>query len=250
MSHEGGSRPAPKLCRHRPAGADLPWMVRLRNRRTGPTPTLRFIAAGLILAVAGCQTTLPVLPPPKPPDPPPAAAAPVAADYPVCFPDVLDLEVAGRPDCSGARLVYPDGRVDLGPAGEVFAEGCTSAELTRRIADTIGVPAQQVRCRVAAARSRVVYLVGSGATRPQAVPYRGPERVTDLLKRTGGLPDEPSHDVRLVRRNVARGAPTESFRVDLAAVRAGDARTDLVLQPNDEVHVDQPPDIRMAAFGP
>jgi protein involved in polysaccharide export with SLBB domain len=223
-------------------------MVRLRSQRTGLSRLPRIAAAAGVFALAGCQSFLLAPDPPKPPDPP--AAAPVAANYPVCFPDVLELEVAGHPDCSGARLVYPDGRLDLGPAGEVFAEGCTASELTRRIADAVGVPAQQVRCQVAAARSRVVYVVGSGAARPQAVPYRGAERATDLLKRTGGLPHESDAVVRVVRRNVARGTATETFRVDLAAVRAGDVRTDLVLQPNDEVHVGEDTGVRLAAFVP
>ena len=107
--------------------------------------------------------------------------------------------------------------MDIGPAGEVFAEGCTAAELTRRVADAAGVPAQQVRCRVAAARSRVGTWSGPGPT------ARGPSRTaarsgaTDLLRRAGGVPADA--DVRVVRRNVARGAPAETFRVDLAAVR-------------------------------
>ena len=120
---------------------------------------------------------------------------------------------------------------------EVFAEGCTAGELTRRIADTVGLPARQVHCRVTAARSRVVYVVGSGTTKPQAVPYHGVERATDLLKRTGSLSAGSEPEVRVVRRNVARGTAIETFRVDLAAVRRGDTRTDVVLQPNDEVHV-------------
>jgi len=159
---------------------------------------------------------------------------------------VLDVDIPGRPDCSGPHLVYPDGRLDLGKAGEVFAEGCTAGELTRRIADTVGVPAQQVRCRVAAARSRVVYVVGSGTARPQAVPYRGAERATDLLKRTGAMTVGAEPDVRVVRRNVARGTAAETFRVDVAAVRRGDSRTDVVLQPNDEVHVVE--DVRLAGL--
>jgi protein involved in polysaccharide export with SLBB domain len=208
------------------------------------------VAAAACLALAGCQTLFPKPPPPNPTPPPTADAAPVSPAYPVCFPDVLELEVAGRPECSGARLVYPDGRLDLGPAGEVFAEGCTAAELTRRVADAAGVPAQQVRCRVAAARSRVVYLVGSGATEPRAVAYRGPERATALLRRAGGLPAEVDPDVCVVRRNVARGAPTETFRVDLPAVRRGDARTDVILEPNDELRVADDPGIRLASFLP
>jgi protein involved in polysaccharide export with SLBB domain len=213
-------------------------------------------AARLVLAAAGCLVFVgcqlfglkPL--PQTPPAPPVADAAPVSPNYPVCFPDVLELEVGGRPDCSGTRLVYPDGRLDLGPAGEVFAEGCTAAELTRRVADAAGVPAQQVRCRVAAARSRVVYVVGSGAAEPRAVAYRGPERVTELLRRAGSLVPDTDPDVRVVRRNVARGTATETFRVDLAAVRRGDGRTDIILEPNDEVHIADEAGVKLASFLP
>ena len=152
-----------------------------------------------------------------------ANAVPVASpDYPVVFPDVLELNVAGKPECSGRRLVYPDGRIDLGPHGAVFAEGCTAAEITRRVAAAAGVSAQDVRCQVAQARSRFVYVLGPGADRPRAVPYAGPEGVSDLLARAGGVsPGSHLADVRVVRRNVARGLPTETFHVDLAAVKKG-----------------------------
>ena len=224
-------------------------MVRPRFRPTGFPFRPRFAAAAVVfLALAGCQSFQVAPAVPSAQDPPAAQTPPAVADYAVCFPDVLELEVAGRPDATGARLVYPDGRLNLGPAGEVFAEGCTATELTRRVADALGVPAQQVRCRVAAARSRVVYLVGNGATKPQAVPYHGPERVADLIQRAGRLPADADVEVRVVRRNVARGEPTETFRVDLAAVRRGDNRTDVVLRPNDEVHVVEDSGVRLAAF--
>jgi protein involved in polysaccharide export with SLBB domain len=221
-------------------------MLRSGVRRTLSKP-LQVAAAAALCVLVGCQTFhFPPIPP-KPPDPPAADAGPVAPDYPVCFPDVLEVDVAGRPDCSGPHLVYPDGRLDLGTVGEVFAEGCTAGEMTRRIADTVGVPAQQVRCRVAAARSRVVYVVGSGTTRPQAVAYRGAERATELLKRTGSLTAGAEPDVRVIRRNVARGTAIEMFRIDVAAVRRGNAQTDVVLQPNDEVHVAEA-EVRLAGL--
>jgi protein involved in polysaccharide export with SLBB domain len=170
-------------------------------------------------------------------------------DYPVVFPDVLEITVAGKPDCSGRRLVYPDGRVDVGTCGTVFAEGCTAAEITRRVAKAAQVPVQAVSCRVAEARSRVVYVVGPGADHPRAVPYTGPERASELLARTGELsPLAHAAEVRVVRRNVARGAPTETFRVDLAAARKGDVRTDVFVEPNDEVHVIEDRGIILAAL--
>ena len=155
----------------------------------------------------------------------PLAAVPVASpDYPVVFPDVLEISVHGKPDCSGRRLVYPDGRIDLGGSGSVLAEGCTAAEVTRRIAEAAGVPAESVVCRVAEARSRFIYVLGPGTDRPRAVSYTGPEHVTQFLQRAGGIAtDARPTEVRVVRRNVARGIPSETFRVDLAAVRMGDA---------------------------
>jgi len=205
--------------------------------------------AALALVAAGCRSPLTV-----PVRPVPAAAVanavPVASpNYPVVFPDVVELDVAGKPECSGRRLVYPDGRIDLGPHGAVFAEGCTAAEISRRVAAAAGISDQSVHCRVAQARSRFVYVVGPGGDRPQAVPYTGPEHVVETLHRAGGFsPDAPLADVRVVRRNVARGTPAETFHVDLAAVRKGDGRTNIVLEPNDEVHIRDDHGITLAAF--
>jgi hypothetical protein len=55
-------------------------------------------------------------------------------------------------------------------------------------------------------------------------------------------------EVRVVRRNVARGAAAETFRVDVSAIRKGDARTDVVLRPNDEVQVVEESGVRLASF--
>jgi polysaccharide biosynthesis/export protein len=205
--------------------------------------------ATLALVAAGCQAPQLALRP-QVPAPPPANPAPAASpDYPVVFPDVLEISVPGNPECTGRRLVYPDGRIDLGRHGAVLAEGCTAAEITRRIADAAGVLPQQVQCRVAAARSRFVYVVGAGADHPRAIPYTGPQPVTELFERVHRLaPDVHASEIRVVRRNVARGIPTETFKVDLAAVRNGDGRTDVILEPNDEIHVAGDRGVIVAAF--
>lgn len=199
---------------------------------------------------AGCQFFC-VGPPAKiPPTAPAARTSPAAANYAVCFPDVIDLKVDGRPDSTGRHLIRPDGRLDLGSAGEVFAEGCSVDELNSRVAEALGVSIQRVHCQVSSARSRSIYLVGTAAPQPKAIEYHGSERVGELLQRTGSLPANSDLQVRVVRRNVARGTATETFRVDLAAIRKGDLRTDVLLQPNDEVHVAEESGIRLATFIP
>jgi len=205
--------------------------------------------AALALVAVGCQAPRPATPTQVPTLPPTSPIPAASPDYPVVFPDVLEISVPGKPECTGRRLVYPDGRIDLGAHGAVLAEGCTAAEITRRIADAAGVSPQQVQCRVAAARSRFVYVVGAGADHPRAIAYTGPQPVTELLQRVHGLaPDVHASEVRVVRRNVARGIPTETFKVDLAAVRNGDGRTDVILEPNDEIHVAGDRGVILAAF--
>jgi protein involved in polysaccharide export with SLBB domain len=73
----------------------------------------------------------------------------------------------------------------------------------------------------------------------RAVTYLGPERVTEFLRRTGGLTREAEpQQVHVVRANVAAGRRPEVFPVDLQAIlNRGDAETDVVLQPYDQVYV-------------
>lgn len=180
----------------------------------------------------------------------PAVATPaVTEDYAVVFPDELDLKILGCRDCPERVRVKPDGRIDLGSFGEVFAEGSTVAELRERIAAATKVPEENVGCRVASARSRVVHILGPGAIRPRALAYAGTEHVADFMRRSGGLaPDADLTHVNVVRRNVARGMPAETFPVDLTAIRHGDQRTNLILEPNDEIHVAEGHGVMLASF--
>ena len=146
-------------------------LVRIVRRVRKPPARVLFAGlATLALLPTGCRSLLTDPPAQVASVPAVAPVPPASPDYPVVFPDVLELKVAGKPECSGRRLVYPDGRIDLGPHGAVFAEGCTAAEITHRVATAAGVPAQQVLCRVADARSRFVYVLGAGAERPARCP--------------------------------------------------------------------------------
>src|SRR6266542_1656996 len=83
----------------------------------------------------------------------------LATGYVVHFPDVLDVQVEGRPDWSGRRPVHIDGRIDAGPAG-VRAEGHTVPEIARSLAEQAGVPLEAVRLTVAEYNSQQRYLHG------------------------------------------------------------------------------------------
>jgi protein involved in polysaccharide export with SLBB domain len=163
----------------------------------------------------------------------------VAELYVVRCPDVLEVYVAGRNEAGGGRAVGLDGQVDLGPLGRLRVEGLTVPEVAYAVAGRAGTTPDQVRVRVAEYNSQRIYLHGEGNGVQRTVPYLGPETVLDLLQRVGGVtPGAAPGNVHVIRPHVAEGRQPEIYAVDLnAVVRKHDARTNLRLQPFDQVYV-------------
>jgi len=208
----------------------------------GPATAARraALACGLALALGGCRSARPQMhaaleAPPRQP------VAAVAAAYTVACPDVLELTVAGRPELTGSVAVEPDGSTALPPLGRLQIEGLTVEEAAGRVADAAGVGPDAVRLGVAQFNSRQVFLFGPVAGHERAVPYQGPETVVELLRRTGGLtPQAELSEVHVVRPNVAVGRRPEVFPVDLEAIlMRGDGRSNVVVEPYDQIYVGQ-----------
>jgi polysaccharide export outer membrane protein len=163
----------------------------------------------------------------------------VAGHYLVGCPDVLAVEVPGRPDLSGRYTVGPDGRIDLELLGRPRVEGRSPPEIAALLAGQAGLTPTEVRVGVAAYQSQQVYLFGQVTGLQRAVPYQGQETVLDLLRRTGGItPGAAPGEVYVVRTRVAEGQRPEAFHVDLRAIiQNHDERTNIRLRPFDQVHV-------------
>jgi polysaccharide export outer membrane protein len=163
----------------------------------------------------------------------------VTENYRLECPDVLQITVAGRPELDAPRSIAPDGRIDLGPLGRVRVEGLPPPAAASQIAAEANLPPQAIQVRVVEYRSQKVYLFGEVTGLQRAVPYQGPETVLDLLQRTGGITAGAAPgEVHVVRSHVAEGRSPEVFQVDLkAAVMKHDERTNLRLQPFDQVYV-------------
>ncbi|HTU18280.1 MAG TPA: hypothetical protein VMG10_09505 [Gemmataceae bacterium] len=179
---------------------------------------------------------------------PPAHLLEVAAAYHARCPDVLQVDITGLPQYSGPKSIGPDGRIDLGDAGQPQIDGETTPEILRTVAETVGVSAEQVHVAVAEYNSQYLYLFGPTSGIQRAVPYQGPESVLDLLSRVGGLPGRAAvRDITVIRPHVAEGKRPEVFHIDLAAiVLHNDPETNILLEPFDQVHIAQS---RRASFG-
>lgn len=162
-----------------------------------------------------------------------------AEAYTVGCPDVVDVVLDGHPQLSGQRETGPDGRIDVGGGRRLWVEGCTLAQIATLLSQVTGLPHSAVHVRVMAYRSQQLYLLGQVAGLPRVVPYEGPERIIDLLHRVGGItPGAAPNDVHVVRAHLSEGKAPEVLRIDLQAILLQhDARTNIYLQPQDQVYI-------------
>jgi len=167
---------------------------------------------------------------------------PASAGYPVNCPDVLEVFVPQRPDLSGRFAVTPEGWLPIPALNSPRVEGKTVPEIRRILAFAGTLPEDRVVCRVVDYRSRMVYVFGPVMGPPRPVSWQGPETVVDLLHRVGGLQVGASmRKLYLVRGNITLSdTPPEVFTVDLKAIlKDNDPRSNIVVQPFDEIYVDE-----------
>ncbi len=163
----------------------------------------------------------------------------VAQHYRVGCPDVLEVEVASRPELNGRYVVGPDGRIDLIDYARPRVEGRTLAQVAELIAVDVGVNPADVSMRVREYRGQYLLLFGEVIGHQRSVSYQGPETVLDLLRRVGGITAgaEPT-DVYVVRPHLGESQRPEVIHVDLnAIVVKNDPRTNVRLLPFDQIFV-------------
>jgi protein involved in polysaccharide export with SLBB domain len=162
-----------------------------------------------------------------------------ASHYQLESPDVLAIRVRGRNDLSGIKVVGPDGRIEVGKLGRLRVEGHTVPEVVQLVSMVSDIEPKQVAVQMVAFNSQQVYLFGAGIGSQRCVPYRGDETVIDLLQRVGGITAgaAPNH-IYVVRPHVVEGKPPEVFHINLPAIlERGDEKTNIRVQPFDEIHV-------------
>ena len=120
--------------------------------------------------------------------------------------------------------------------------------IQREIATITGIAPARVHVDVEQCLSKQVYLFGEVSGLQRAVNYEGPERVVDLLRRTGGItPEGAPEEVRIVRNPNLAEAEAETIRVDLRAILLqGDERANVIIQPYDQIYV---PESKEAQLG-
>jgi len=159
--------------------------------------------------------------------------------YTLACPDRILIWLQDRPDLSRELVIEPDGCIPLGQLGRVRVDGAAPADVAQLIAKSLNIPADHVKVTVVEHASKQLVIFGPGDGVQRVVAYIGPEKVTDLLRRTGGLsPGAAYNSVQVIRPHVATGRRPEVFPVDLGQiVMANDSSSDIVIQPNDQIYL-------------
>ena len=170
-------------------------------------------------------------------------------DYTLGCPDLVEVRFDDHPAWDALASVDVDGALPLGPAGRPRVEGRTLEDARDAIALEARVEPSRVRIALVDPSAKFLTVHGPEANRQQMLVYRGPERAVELLQRTGALKPgcTDPREVSVVRPNVAKGSPPELFHVDFDAIFLdGDERTDIPLQPGDQIYVGE---TRRSSFG-
>lgn len=168
--------------------------------------------------------------------PKPERAVEVGQDYTIGCPDRLNVRIANLQ--SFDATVEPDGCVVIPGIGRLRVDGVTPGVVAAEIAHHRELATPAVQVTVTEHASKTILMFGPGAGVQRVVPYVGPENLTDMLRRTGGLaPGSAFRAVHVVRPHVASGQRPEVFTVDLAAALDKTDSNDVRLQPSDHIYI-------------
>ncbi|MFS0739836.1 polysaccharide biosynthesis/export family protein [Brevundimonas sp. 3P9-tot-E] len=173
------------------------------------------------------------------PDVLPQAAAQEAAQpsYRVGPFDLLQVNVFGVPELSGAAQVDGDGRLTLPLIGGMDAMGMTPPQLAMALEDAYGarfVRDPSITVQVTTPQSQ--RLVVSGAVKePGIFPVQGRVTLTQAVAQAKGLGDYADQSNVVVLRDI--GGQQAAARFDLREIEAG-RMADPELAPGDTVIVD------------
>src|SRR5262249_52686935 len=190
----------------------------------------------LVMGCASAPSTLESSPSSPASASPPSSSA--NSEYCLRSPDVIELVCARQPGRNGRYPIDSEGRIDLGDAGHPRIEGASLEGSAQQIAAVLHLPSQSVQVRVAEYESRRIYLFGKVSGKQRSIPYRGPERLSDVLARAGGLGAGAAPErVYLLRPGIAEGRAPELYHIGGSS--SATAASNIIVQPYDEIYIDE-----------
>jgi polysaccharide export outer membrane protein len=201
-----------------------------------PPLSVRLLLLVGVVAIAACSSSTSTAQPSSAGAPPPSQAAP---DYVIGPGDGLNVFVWRNQDLSTTVAVRPDGKISIPLVEDMQAVGKTPSQLGEDIEAKLAefVRSPDVTVIVSSfgigAYDNQIRVVGAGAVKPQAIPYRQGLTLLDVMIEVGLSEFAAGDRAKLVRRN---GKGTQETPVKLnRLINRGDLSQNYPLQPGDVV---------------
>jgi polysaccharide biosynthesis/export protein len=189
-----------------------------------------------LLVLAGCSSSSPSAVGRESVDAPPVAA-PNSADYTIGPGDALSVFVWRNQDLSTEVQVRPDGKISIPLVDDMQAVDKTPSQLATDIETVLAEYIRTPDVTVIVSRFGIgaydnqIRVVGAGAVRPQAIPFRQGLTLLDVLIEVGLAEFAAGDRAKLLRR--VNGVPTEiPVKLD-RLINRGSLSQDLPLLPGD-----------------
>jgi len=198
-----------------------------------------WLAAILLLAVAGCSSSLPDAPATLPTGP----LASQDSAYLIGPSDQLQINVWHQPELSSQPIVRPDGRISVPLIEDMPAAGRTPTELGSAIATALKEYVQDPKVTVIVTNfvgpfNRQVRVIGEAA-KPQAIAYRHNMTVLDVMIQVGGLTEYASGNRAILTRTATDGS-AQRYRLRLYdLMNDGDIAANALVMPGDVIVIPQ-----------
>lgn len=159
--------------------------------------------------------------------------------------DVLVVEAADFDSpvrlASSDQTVMPDGTIDIGKYGRIFAAGKTVAEIQAEVQAAVERREQEapgpILVRLLSWDSKVFYVLGE-VNSPGAYPFNGRETVLDALVAAGGLTDRANrHKIIFTRPSAPHDCRVVLPVCYNQIVQLGDTSSNYQVLPGDRIFV-------------
>lgn len=162
----------------------------------------------------------------------------VAGEYVINAGDTLEIKFFYNPELNELVTVRPDGRISLQLANEIMVSGLTPAELTERLRKKYSedIEKPEITVMVRTFTSQRVYVDGE-VNRAGLVTLTAPMTILQSISQAGGFKESASAENIIIIRRAADNQFI-TIKVNLEkAIDNTDISQDIVLMPNDIVHV-------------
>ena len=168
--------------------------------------------------------------------------------------DVLKISVWDNPDLIRDVTVSEDGNFSYPLIGNVHANGLTVSQLEEKIRSRLAgrfIVDPQVTITIEQYKSKHFFVLGEvarGGSKgggPGTYPLIGRMTLLDALSVAGGISDQASDEIVIIRPKKKRKGPTtlnkaekdEIIKVNLRCLLNGDTSRNILIQPNDTIYI-------------